>query len=143
MTYAGAMFSLSPGLGLLPCLIDLLKIWTWGNRRSNGSPEESESRDTYIELPSFNVLASLLACDDYHQLGDLATNHPSIKLGHDLLDVGFDLIVGRDLEKLSDAMNKRLTESEQGVPSILRPYFLTLQVFSLSLSGYSCRKHTQ
>ena len=49
-----------------------------------------------IELPSFNVLASLFASYDNYELGDLATYHPLVKLRHNLLDVGFDLIVRSD-----------------------------------------------
>lgn len=42
------------------------------------------------------MFPSLLARDYDHQLRDLAACHPFIELGHDLLDVCFDLIVGSD-----------------------------------------------
>lgn len=40
------------------------------------------------------MFSGLPACDYHHQLRDLSTHHPLVQLGHDLLDVGFDLIVG-------------------------------------------------
>jgi hypothetical protein len=46
-----------------------------------------------VELPSFDMFASFLACDDDHQFGYFAIDHPSVQLGHDLFDVGFDLII--------------------------------------------------
>lgn len=42
------------------------------------------------------MLACVFVRDDNDKLGDLATNHPLVQLGHDLLDVGLDLVVGRD-----------------------------------------------
>lgn len=51
---------------------------------------------THIELPSLNVLAGVLVGDDDDELGDFAANHPFVELAHDFLDVGFDLVVGRD-----------------------------------------------
>lgn len=51
---------------------------------------------TNIELPTLHVFARLLARDDDYQLGDFAAVHPLFELRHDLLDVGLDLIVGRD-----------------------------------------------
>lgn len=50
----------------------------------------------YIELPSFDVFAGFFARDDYDEFGDFAADHPFIELGHDLLDVRFDLVVGCD-----------------------------------------------
>jgi hypothetical protein len=52
-------------------------------------------RATHIKLPSLHVIASLFVSDDHHELRDLAPVHPVLQLAHDLLDVGFDLIVGR------------------------------------------------
>ena len=49
-----------------------------------------------IELPPFEMFASLLARDDNYQFRDLAARHPFVELGHDLLDVCFDLIIGSD-----------------------------------------------
>lgn len=49
----------------------------------------------YVELPPFNMLPGVLVCYDNHQLADLSSHHPLVQLGHDLLDVGFDLVVGR------------------------------------------------
>lgn len=51
---------------------------------------------TDIELPSFNVLAGFLACDNHHEFGNLPPCHPLIELGHDPFYVGFDLVVRRD-----------------------------------------------
>jgi hypothetical protein len=44
-------------------------------------------------LPALDVLACFFARDYYNKLGDLAASHPFLKLRHDLLDVGLDLIV--------------------------------------------------
>jgi hypothetical protein len=52
--------------------------------------------ETHIELPSLNVLACVFVGDDDDELGDFAANHPFVELAHDFLDVGFDLVVGRD-----------------------------------------------
>lgn len=52
---------------------------------------------SYIELPALDVLACVFICDDDDELGDLAADHPLIELGHDLLDVGLYLVIGRDL----------------------------------------------
>jgi hypothetical protein len=48
---------------------------------------------THVELPSLHVLARLFASYDNHELGDLTPVHPLLQLAHDLLDVGFDLII--------------------------------------------------
>ena len=48
---------------------------------------------TYVKLPPLNMLASLLARDNNDQLGNLGLLHPSTELVHDLLDVGFNLVV--------------------------------------------------
>ena len=42
------------------------------------------------------MLARVLVGNDNDQLGDLAAHHPLVQLGHDLLDVCADLVVGRD-----------------------------------------------
>ena len=42
------------------------------------------------------MFASILAGYHDDQFGDLAACHPSVELGHDLLDVCFDLIVRSD-----------------------------------------------
>ena len=42
------------------------------------------------------MLACLFARDYNHQFRDLAASHPFVELGHDLLNVCFDLIVGSD-----------------------------------------------
>lgn len=55
----------------------------------------SEGR-AYIELPSFHMLSGLSAGDNQDQFRDLSAHHPLIELRHDLLDVGFDLVVGGD-----------------------------------------------
>lgn len=51
---------------------------------------------TNVELPSLDVLAGFFACDDNDEFGDFAAGHPFVELGHDLFDVGFDLVVGCD-----------------------------------------------
>ena len=50
--------------------------------------------ETYIELPSLNMLACIFTRNNNHELGDLAADHPFVELAHDLLDVSFDLVVG-------------------------------------------------
>jgi len=47
----------------------------------------------YIKLPSLDMLASLFTGYNNNKLGYLAAGHPFVELGHDLFDVGFDLIV--------------------------------------------------
>ena len=42
------------------------------------------------------MLARVLVRDNDDQLADLAVLHPPVQLGHDLLDVGFYLVVGRN-----------------------------------------------
>lgn len=42
------------------------------------------------------MFTSLLARDNYHKLRDLSSLHPFLQLRHDLLDVGFNLVVGRN-----------------------------------------------
>ena len=42
------------------------------------------------------MVASLFVGNYDHQLRDLATEHPFIELGHDLLDICPDLIIRRD-----------------------------------------------
>jgi hypothetical protein len=49
---------------------------------------------TYVELPAFHMLSSLLARNDDDKLRDLAPIHPLLQLAHDLLDVGLDLVIG-------------------------------------------------
>lgn len=51
---------------------------------------------SYIELPSLDVLARVLVGDDNDELRDFAANHPFVELAHNFLDVGFDLVIGRD-----------------------------------------------
>ena len=41
------------------------------------------------------MLAGFLAGNNNNELGDLAAVHPLFELGHDFLDVGFDLVIGR------------------------------------------------
>lgn len=54
--------------------------------------------DVYIKLPSLDVLASVFIGDDDDKLRDLAAYHPPVELAHDLLNVGFDLIIRRYFE---------------------------------------------
>jgi hypothetical protein len=53
-------------------------------------------RETHIKLPALDVLASVLVGNDDDELGDFAADHPLVELGHDLLDVGSYLVIGRD-----------------------------------------------
>ena len=57
-------------------------------------------RNAYIKLPSFHVFASLLVRNNHDKLRDLATHHPLVQLRHDLLDIGFDLVVGGNYSRL-------------------------------------------
>ena len=54
------------------------------------------SKGTNIELPTFNVLACVLAGNNNDELGNLTTDHPFVELGHDLGDVCFDLVIRCD-----------------------------------------------
>ena len=47
-----------------------------------------------VELPALDVFAGFFAGDDDDELRDFAADHPFVELGHDLFDVGFDLVVG-------------------------------------------------
>lgn len=88
-------------------------------------------RRTYIELPAFNVFACVFICDDDDKLGDLAAYHPLVELGHDLLDVCLYLVIGRDWVMLvGTAANQSREQSGMRLPSMLRPYFLTLGMIS-------------
>lgn len=78
------------------------RIWTWRRGRWKGqsarrvvSPRLGREGATYVELPALDVLARVLVGEDDDQIRDLAPHHPLVKLGHDLLDVGLDLVVGR------------------------------------------------
>lgn len=42
------------------------------------------------------MFTGLLARDNYHKLRDLSPLHPFLQLRHDLLDVRFDLVIGRN-----------------------------------------------
>lgn len=57
-------------------------------------------KKAYVKLPALDVLACVLVGDDDDELGDLAADHPFVELGHDFLDVGLDLVVGRDCNVL-------------------------------------------
>ncbi len=70
---------------LLACLVNQASGW-------------EKDVNTYIKLPPLHMLARLLARDDDNQLRDLATEHPFVELRHDLLNVCFHLVVGRDFK---------------------------------------------
>lgn len=84
-----------------------------------------------VELPALDVLARVLVGDDDDEARDFAADHPLVELGHDFLDVGFYLVVGRDWEGL---LARRVGDRGRGgagnAPSMLRPYFLTLVIVS-------------
>lgn len=63
----------------------------------------------YIELPSFDMFAGLFVRDDYDELRDFTANHPFVKLGHNLLEVRFDLVVGRDWEEPSGQRRRTIS----------------------------------
>lgn len=48
----------------------------------------------HVELPSLYMLAGLFACYNNHQFRYFASDHPFVELGHDLLDIRSDLVVG-------------------------------------------------
>ena len=83
---------------------------------------------TYVELPSFHVFSCLFARDDNHEFRNLTTNDPFIQLRHNFLDVRFHLVVGGDCRSCQSSSQWRITKN---VPSILRPYFLTLESHQL------------
>lgn len=58
--------------------------------------QKERVRSTDVELPPLDVLARVLVGNDDDQLGDLAAHHPLVQLGHDLLDVCADLVIGGD-----------------------------------------------
>lgn len=70
----------------------LLKICTLNWTRLHIYVEIGDFK-TYVKLPSFDMFASFFTGDNNNKLRDLATSHPLVELGHDLLDVGFDLVV--------------------------------------------------
>lgn len=63
----------------------------WG-----GEGVQEEKRANYVKLPSLDMVASLFVGNNDDEFGDFTTSHPFVKLGHDLFDVGFDLIVDCD-----------------------------------------------
>lgn len=73
----------------------------------------------YVELPSLHVLSCFLTRDDNDEFRDLLAGGPLVEAGHDLLDVGFHLVVGRD--KHVDAILFDGTEILDGVDSSLIP----------------------
>lgn len=108
--YIGAEFSLSAGFCAVGFLLGLLKIWTfhsassfqsmrffWGpQKKGEGKGVQEEKQANYVKLPPLDMVASLFVGNDDDEFGDFATSHPFVKLGHDLFDVGFDLIVDCD-----------------------------------------------
>ena len=64
--------------------------WGWGGESA------------YIKLPPFEVLAGVLARDHDDKLAEFPTQHPFLELAHELLNVGFDLVVGgnKDVEAI-------------------------------------------
>lgn len=117
-TCLGAAFSFSVLDCAVPFLVGLLYICTC----SGQSWRFHKRRAIHVKLPSFDMLPGIFARDDYYELRDFAARHPFIELRHDLVDVGFDLIIGSDWI----SSGKRRHGISTGLPSILRPYFLTL-----------------
>ena len=68
--------------------------------------------DLDIELPSLDMFTSLLAGDYDYQFRYLAACHPFVELGHDLLDVCFDLIIGSDKHVEAIFLDARVKRSE-------------------------------
>ena len=48
---------------------------------------------TNIKLPSLDMFSRVFIRNYNNEFGDLAAHHPVFKLGHNLLDIGFDLVV--------------------------------------------------
>lgn len=69
------------------------------------------------------MFTGFLVRDDNDKLRDLATRHPFVQLRHNLLDVGFDLVVGGNYDRSTRGLGYQNRDDQ---PSILRPYFLTL-----------------
>jgi hypothetical protein len=124
---SGVAFSLSTGLLLLLLfLLDLLNNWTCVQKLrkpalicANGDVE------AYIELPPLDMFSGLFAGNYNHQLRDLAAQHPLVELRHDSFNICLDLIVLRYCTKRS--AYRPLVEKFQLLPSMLRPYFFTLE----------------
>ncbi len=140
---AGDAFSWScwPAAGFEADLEDLdfgggWEIWTWWReicqyavtKRASCARQERRrgEREANIKLPPLDVLARVLVGDYDDELGDFAADHPLVELGHDFLDVGLDLVVGGDCRR---GVSCGGIGSRRGtaVPSMLRPYFLTLK----------------
>lgn len=58
-------------------------------------------RANYVKLPSLDIFARLFVGNDDDEFGYFATCHPFVELGHDLFDVGFDLIIDCDCLEVS------------------------------------------
>ena len=82
-------------------MLCFLNISTWCSRQLLLYGCALGRQPAYIKLPSLNMFSRLSACDHHHQLRNLSTHHPLVQLGHDLLDVGFDLIVGGNWYRLA------------------------------------------
>lgn len=92
VTYLGAAFSLSVGFGVVDFLVGLLKIWTWAKGLTGGFGDKGLGIGN-IKLPPLHVFAGFFAGDYDDEFRDFTTDHPFVELGHDFLDVGFNLIV--------------------------------------------------
>ena len=74
----------------------LVRFWEARERAGVEGRGRGGRKETYIELPSLNVLARVLVRDDDDEARDLTADHPLVELRHDALDVGLDLVVGGD-----------------------------------------------
>lgn len=72
--------------------------WRFGPAGGLALDGRWEGRGTYVKLPPLNVLPGILVGNDNHQPRDLAADHPLVQLAHDALDIGLDLVVGRDCD---------------------------------------------
>lgn len=61
-----------------------------------------------IKLPSLNMLPTFSTGDHNNEFRYFATNHPLVELRHDLVDIGFDLVVRSDWFSYQ-RMSSRLT----------------------------------
>ena len=99
--------TVTPGSGLTAALHSLylclpvkspfwLVCCTFAPNLINRKDFSRSTRAKYVKLPSFNVLPGLFAGDHHHQLRDFAARHPFVKLRHNPVDIGLDLIVRGD-----------------------------------------------
>lgn len=89
------------------------------------------------------MLACVFICNDDDKLGDLAADHPFVELGHDLFDVGFYLIIGRDCTLLvARFANGRCGGKDDGLTQHVEAIFLDAGGCQLMLERIGRNVHT-